>query len=100
MAAAIEIIGGLLILIGYKAPWSAIVLAAYLVPVTLTMHHFWTYDGEAMANQMQHFLKNLAIIGGLLRLAASGSGRYAVGNSGAVVEECHEPQESEGVPVR
>src|SRR4051794_37514713 len=64
MAAAIEICGGLLVLVGYQTSWSAIALALFLVPVTLTIHHFWTYEGEAMNNQMQHFLKNLAIIGG------------------------------------
>jgi putative oxidoreductase len=100
MAAATEIIGGLLVLVGYKASWSAVVLAAFLVPVTLTMHHFWTYEGEAMANQMQHFLKNLAIIGGLLTLAASGAGRFAIDNAGSVVERRRELHESAAAPVR
>lgn len=67
----IEIGGGLLLLIGFQARPVSLVLAAFLVPVTLTFHNFWAYQGEQQQDQMANFLKNLAIIGGLLVVAAT-----------------------------
>lgn len=67
----IEIGGGLLLLAGYKARYAAIVLAIWLIPVTLTFHNFWAYQGQLQQEQVVNFLKNLAIIGGLLLVAAS-----------------------------
>src|SRR5437868_8446610 len=48
LAILVEIGGGLLILLGFHTSWGALALAAFLVPVTLTFHHFWTFEGEAM----------------------------------------------------
>ncbi len=68
----IEIGGGLLLLTGFKAQYVAIVMALWLVPVTLTFHNFWAFQGQAQQEQMTNFLKNLAIIGGLLGVAVTG----------------------------
>jgi putative oxidoreductase len=65
----IEIGGGLLALTGYKAKYAALVMALWLIPVTLVFHHFWGIPAEQQQDQMAHFLKNVAIIGGLLVLA-------------------------------
>ena len=65
----IEIGGGLLILTGYQAKYAAPVIALWLIPVTLVFHHFWGIPGEQQQEQMVNFLKNVAIIGGLLILA-------------------------------
>jgi putative oxidoreductase len=65
----IEIGGGLLVLTGYKAKYAALVIAFWLVPVTLVFHHFWGIPEAAKQDQMINFLKNVAIIGGLLILA-------------------------------
>jgi len=78
MAILCEIGGGLSILLGFKARLGALVLALFLIPVTLVFHHFWTYEGMAMHNQMQHFLKNLTIMGGLWTIVAVGSGPLSV----------------------
>jgi len=48
------------------------------VPVTLVMHRFWAYEGTAQMEQMFNFLKNLAIIGGLLELAAVGAEQWSL----------------------
>jgi len=77
-AIAVELGGGLSILLGYQTRLGALALFLFLIPTTLVFHHFWTYQGEAMQNQMQHFLKNLTIMGGLLTLAAAGAGRYSL----------------------
>jgi putative oxidoreductase len=65
----IEIGGGLLVLTGYKAQYAALVMALWLIPVTLVFHHFWGIPAEQQQDQTVHFLKNVAIMGGLLILA-------------------------------
>jgi putative oxidoreductase len=82
LAILVEVLGGLSVILGYKARLGAVVLALYLIPVTLVFHHFWTFEGAAMQNQMQHFMKNLTIIGGLLTLAAAGAGRLSLDAAG------------------
>jgi putative oxidoreductase len=78
LAVLFELGGGLSVLLGYKARLGALALALFLIPVTLVFHDFWTHTGKDMENQMQHFLKNLTIMGGLLTLAAAGAGRFSL----------------------
>lgn len=64
-----EIFGSLSILLGFKARLGAILLVIFLIPTTLIFH-------TNLADQMQMamFLKNSAIIGGLLMIAYFGAG--------------------------
>lgn len=62
----IEIGCGLLLLTGFQARYAALVIALWLVPVTLVFHNFWAVPQAQQQEQMINFLKNLAIIGGLL----------------------------------
>ena len=64
----IEIGGGLLLLTGFKAKYAALVIFLWLIPVTLVFHHFWGIPAEQQQDQMVNFLKNVAIMGGLLVL--------------------------------
>ncbi|MFC6522789.1 DoxX family protein [Undibacterium arcticum] len=61
----IEIGGGLMLITGWQARWSALVLAL-LIPVTFVFHAFWSADAASFQNQLTQFLKNLAIVGGML----------------------------------
>jgi putative oxidoreductase len=81
--AAIEILGGLAILAGFHTRVFAWLLFAFLVPTTLLFHNFWTMQGMERMDNQAHFLKNLAIMGGLLFLAANGAGGYSVDSSAA-----------------
>jgi putative oxidoreductase len=65
----IEIGGGLMVLTGFKAQYAALVIALWLVPVTVVFHHFWGIPEAQQQEQMVNFLKNVAIMGGLLVLA-------------------------------
>lgn len=65
----IEIGGGLLVLTGYKVKYAALIMALWLIPVTLVFHHFWAIPAEQQQEQTVNFLKNVAIMGGLLVLA-------------------------------
>lgn len=77
-AIAFEIIGGLCVLIGYRAQTGALLLIFFLIPATAIFHNFWMFDGPEQMNQMNHLTKNVAILGGLAVLAAHGAGRFSL----------------------
>lgn len=64
-----QLAGGLSLLLGYKVKTGALLLIVFLVPATLVFHNFIT-DGE----QLNAFLKNVGLIGGLLMVIYTGSG--------------------------
>lgn len=72
IATFFEGIGGLLVLLGFKVRFGATLLVLFTIPVTLIMHPFWLESGQEKVMQMTMFMKNLAILGGLLILAAEG----------------------------
>jgi putative oxidoreductase len=75
---ALELGGGILIVIGYKVRWVALAFFLWLIPTTLIFHKFWGIDAAQAQNQMIHFLKNVSIMGGMLLLFAFGPGAYSV----------------------
>ncbi|MGA3292523.1 MAG: DoxX family protein [Candidatus Acidiferrales bacterium] len=83
IAAAIEILGGLAILIGFHTKVAAWIEFLFLIPTTLLFHNFWTMQGMARQDNIGHFQKNLAIMGGLLILAAFGAGGFSIDSSRA-----------------
>jgi putative oxidoreductase len=74
----IEVVGGLLILIGYKTRWVAWAMVIWIIIVTLLGHPFWTMEGAPRGPNMANFYKNLAIMAAYLLLAIHGPGRYSV----------------------
>jgi putative oxidoreductase len=75
LAGLIAIVGGLSILLGYRAKLGAWLLVLFLVPVTFTMHRFWAVaDPAAAQDQMAHFMKNLSMLGGALLISQFGAG--------------------------
>ena len=78
LAIIIQLGGGALLAIGWKTRWAGWLLVAYVVIATLMAHRYWEYDAAQYVAQMTNFFKNLAIIGGLLYIAAFGPGRYSV----------------------
>lgn len=87
IAIAIEVLGGLAILSGFRAKITAWIVFLYLIPTTLAFHNFWTMQGMARMDNQVHFMKNLAIMGGLLLLAANGAGRYSLDAASNETEE-------------
>lgn len=71
---AFQAVAGAALALGVMPRLAALALAASLVPTTLGGHRFWEMEGPAVAGQRTQFLKNAAILGGLL-LAASAGGR-------------------------
>ena len=78
MAIAALFIGGIMILVGWKARWGALALILFMIPATLYFHGYWTYPQPLQLNQFHHFVKNLAIIGALLMILGMGSGACSV----------------------
>lgn len=72
-AVFLEVAGGLSLLLGVWAKWGATALIVFMIATTLIFH---TNFGDQ--NQTIHFLKNLAMMGGLLYVAVYGSGRLSV----------------------
>jgi len=75
---AVEVLGGLAIIVGWKARWAATAIFLFLIPATLIFHQFWAADQASYQNQLNHFLKNLAIMGGMLYIALSGPGKLSL----------------------
>jgi putative oxidoreductase len=65
-AIALEVGGGLALITGFQARWASLALALFLVPVTLIFHAFWGAGAAEFQNQLNHFLKNVAILGAML----------------------------------
>jgi putative oxidoreductase len=74
----IELGGGLLLIIGWKTRLVAWIMAAFTIGATFVAHRYWEVDGAQYVPQLTNFMKNLAIAGGLLMVAACGPGRLSV----------------------
>lgn len=72
-ALAVELGGGLLLVLGYRTRWIAAALAVFSVVSAVLFH-----NALGDQNQMFHFLKNLAMAGGLLQFVAFGSGMISL----------------------
>jgi len=72
------LMGGLLVLLGYRAKLGALLLLMYWVPVTFIVHSFWNDPIEIRREQSILFMRSLAIIGGLLFVYVNGSGKYSI----------------------
>ncbi|MGH9709677.1 MAG: DoxX family protein, partial [Candidatus Acidiferrales bacterium] len=84
-AVVVEILGALCLITGFQTRIAALIMFLYLIPATLMFHNFWAMQGAMRADNQGHFLKNLAIMGGLLMVAAYGPGRLSIDASRAKV---------------
>ncbi|MDZ7652116.1 MAG: DoxX family protein [Burkholderiaceae bacterium] len=75
---ALELVAGLALIVGYKARWAALALAAFTLLATFIFHAYWSMPAEQQMVQQLMFLKNLAVAGGLLVVFALGAGRYSL----------------------
>ena len=73
VAVAVELGGGLLLVVGYQVRLVASVMAVFVLATAVSFH-----SNFADQNQMIHFLKNVMITGGLLQIAAFGAGAISI----------------------
>jgi putative oxidoreductase len=76
--AALEVLGGLAIMVGFQARWAALALAGFTLLATLLFHNFWAVPADAQYVQQLMFMKNLSVAGGLLLQVALGAGHASV----------------------
>jgi putative oxidoreductase len=78
LAILIEVGGGALLILGWQTRRVSWLLVLFVVIATAMAHRFWEFDAPQYANQMNHFLKNAAIVGGLLYVAVLGAGKLSM----------------------
>lgn len=78
IALVIELIGGLMLLVGFKTRWAALALALFTAVASFFFHNYWAMPEAQKAMQTLMFNKNIAIVGGLLAFAAFGPGRFSL----------------------
>ena len=77
----VEVGGGIMLAIGYKARWAALALAVFTLLAAFIFHNFWAVEAAQKMGQQINFLKNLAIAGGMLMVFAFGPGRMSMDKS-------------------
>lgn len=78
VAAIVEIVAGFAILLGFGTRIAALALALFTVAASLIFHAYWSVPADQQMIQSLLFGKNIAVVGGLLTLAAWGAGAWSV----------------------
>jgi|TARA_B110000503_G_scaffold98603_1_gene147736 putative oxidoreductase len=79
IAVVVELFAGLALLVGYRIKLAAVVLAVFTLVATVLFHNFWAMPADQAYMQQLMFMKNIAIVGGLLLVAALGGGTWVLG---------------------
>ncbi len=75
---AMEVGAGVALLLGFKARFAALVLAGFTVAASVLFHNYWALPADQAYVQQLMFIKNMAIVGGLLMVSALGTDHWAV----------------------
>lgn len=79
LAGVMAILGGILVAIGFKARFGALLIILFLIPVTFIMHNFWAVQDPMMhQTQMAMFMKNISMLGGAFLIAYHGAGPLSI----------------------
>lgn len=78
LAIVVELGGGILLVIGYKARWAALAIGIFTLVSAIFFHDYWAAEAAQKMAQQINFWKNVAITGGMLMVFAFGPGRYSL----------------------
>lgn len=78
IAIMVEVGGALALILGFGTRWAALALALFTLVTTVVFHNFWAVPAEQAMMQQLMFFKNVAVVGGLLVLAAFGAGALSM----------------------
>jgi putative oxidoreductase len=73
-AILVELGGGIMLVLGWKTRWAAVALFLFTGLAALFFHNFWALSPDQAQNQMIHFMKNMAVMGGLLFVVVHSGG--------------------------
>lgn len=74
----VEIAGSLALIAGYCTRWAALILAGFTLVASVIFHNYWDLPAAQQMTQQLMFMKNIAVTGGLLTLAAWGAGAWSM----------------------
>ena len=77
-AVALEVLMSAGLILGIATRYCAILVFLFVLIATAIAHRYWEYPQAQQVAQYTNFLKNLAIIGGLLLLFVYGAGRFSI----------------------
>ena len=80
-AIGVELGLGVLLLVGWQTRWAALGIAFFTLVISFIFHNFWAVPAEQVMAQQQNFFKNIAVVGGLLTVAAWGAGAWSFDGS-------------------
>ena len=78
LALALEILGSAALLAGYGTRIAALALALFTLVASFFFHAYWAAPADQAFVVQLLFFKNIAVVGGLLALAASGAGEWSL----------------------
>jgi putative oxidoreductase len=78
MALILEIVGSLALLAGFGTRIAALVLAAFTLVASFFFHAYWAVPADQAFVTQLLFFKNIAVVGGLLAIAANGAGAWSL----------------------
>ncbi|MBA3059066.1 MAG: DoxX family protein [Gammaproteobacteria bacterium] len=78
IAVIVEIVGSLALLAGFGTRIAALVLAAFTLVASFFFHNYWGVPADQAFMQQLLFFKNIAVVGGLLAIAANGAGAWSL----------------------
>lgn len=78
IAAIIEVVIGITLILGVATRYGALLAVVFLVVATALAHRYWEYPAAQQMAQYNNFLKNLSILGGMLLLFVTGAGRFSL----------------------
>ena len=78
IAIVVELAGGIMLIVGWKARWAALAIAVFTAVATVIFHNYWAMTGADAGMQRLMFMKNVSVIGGLLAVYAFGPGRLSI----------------------
>ena len=78
IAIAFEVLGSLALIAGFQTRWAALGMAVFTFVICFIFHNFWAVPAEQVMMQQINFFKNMAVVGGLLSIAAWGAGAWSL----------------------
>ena len=78
IAVIVEILGGVALIAGFGTRIAALALALFTLVASFFFHAYWAVPADQQLIPQLLFFKNIAVVGGLLAIAANGAGAWSL----------------------